>query len=141
MPGDPGADSPAAMSSHRAQRVAGEISSILAELLRRGVRDPRVTPITITSVRVTPDLSLAHVNFVPLGGEGDVEALTEGLESAGGFLRRELGRRLRLRTTPDLRWHLDGNLDKAIGITRLLDSLAADRTERERDPDAERGEE
>ncbi len=124
------------MSSHRAQRVAGEVADILAELLRRGVRDPRVTPITITSVRVSPDLSIARVNYVPLGGTGDAEELGEGLASASGYLRRELGRKLRLRITPELRWHLDANLEKAIGMTRLLDQLADERAEREGIDDA-----
>lgn len=119
------------MSSHRAQRVAGEIADILATLLRRGVRDPRVTPITITSVRVSPDLSVARVNYVPLGGEGDAESLADGLASAGGFLRRQLGRQLRLRITPELHWHLDNNLEKAIGMTQLLDQLAEERAQRE----------
>lgn len=124
------------MSSHRAQRVAGEIADILATLLRRGVRDPRVTPITITSVRVSPDLSVARVNYVPLGGEGDPESLADGLASAGGYLRRQLGRQLRLRITPELHWHLDQNLEKAIGMTRLLDQLAEERAEREGTGDA-----
>jgi ribosome-binding factor A len=116
------------MPTHRSERVSGEVADVLAELLRQGLRDPRVTPITLTSVKVSPDLGVAHVNFIPLGGEGQPAEILAGLRSATGFLRRELGHRLRLRHVPELRFHLDDKLDKAFQVTRLLDELSGQRT-------------
>jgi ribosome-binding factor A len=122
---------------HRADRVSGEISAALSRILQEGVRDPRVTHITITSVRLSPDLRVARVNFVPLGGHGDPDAIIAGLSSATGYLRRELGRRVRLKYVPELNFHLDEDLDKAMGITALLDRLTVDRLSAQRASDAE----
>ena len=111
----------------RSDRVAGEVSFALSRILQEGLRDPRVTALTITSVRLSDDLRVARVNFVPLGGHGNVDAIVSGLDSARGYLRRELGHRLRLKYVPELRFHLDEQLDRAIGMTALLDSLTAAR--------------
>ena len=113
----------------RPERVAQQLTEVLAGVLRQGVRDPRVTPLTITRVRMSPDLRVADINVVPLGGGGDGEELLDGLESATGFLRRQVGRHLRLRHTPELRFHLDMVLDEAIEMTRLLDRMASEREE------------
>ena len=113
----------------RPERVAQQLADVLAGVLRQGVRDPRVTPLTITRVRMSPDLRVANINIVPLGGDGDGDALIAGLESATGFLRRQVGRHLRLRHTPELRFHLDNALDEAIAMTRLLDQMASEREE------------
>ena len=115
----------------RAERIGGEVFSVLAAVLRDGLKDPRVGSITITSVRVSDDLSVARVNFVTLGGQGDCAAVVEGLESAKGYLRREVGKRLRLRIVPDLRFHLDTQLDKAMEMTRVLRGLSDERAIRE----------
>jgi ribosome-binding factor A len=78
---------------------------------------------------MSADLRVADINIVPLGGDGDGEALIEGLESATGFLRRQVGRHLQLRHTPELRFHLDTQLNVAIEMTRLLDRMTAEREE------------
>ena len=111
----------------RPERVAQQVSQVLSATFRRGIRDPRVTPLTITRVRMSPDLRVADINVVPLGGDGDAESLLDGLESATGFLRRQVGRELRLRHTPELRFHIDTMLDEVIAMTRLLDQMAAER--------------
>ena len=132
----PGIDGPtdrhyaAGMSKYqRPDRVAQQVADVLADVFRRGIRDPRVKPLTITHVRISPDLRVANVNIVPLGGEGDTESLLDGLRSATGFLRRQLGRELRLKHTPELRFHIDTALDEAIAMTRLLDQLSSEREE------------
>lgn len=117
----------------RAERIGGEVSSVLAAVLRDGLKDPRVGPITITSVRVSDDLSVARINFVPLGGQGDPTEVVEGLESAKGYLRRQVAKRLRLRIVPDLRFHLDTQLDKAMEMTEFLRGLSEERAVRERE--------
>lgn len=83
-----------------------------------------MTPITLTSIRVTDDLRLARVNFVPLGGEGDSEQIAAGLEAARGFIRREIGRRVRLKYVPELRFHLDEALAESFRVADLIDELA-----------------
>ena len=112
---------------NRPDRVAGEITAALSQILREGLRDPRVGQITLTSVRITDDLRLARVNFIPLGGQGDPEEIVKGLQSASGYLRRELGNRVHLRYVPELRFHLDTHLDEAMHITCVLDKMIEDR--------------
>lgn len=109
--------------NRRLDRVAGDIADILSSLIRAGLRDPRITPITITVVRMSVDLRIAHVNFTPLGGQGDPEAILKGLFSATGYLRRELGQRLQLRHVPELRFHLDDSITRGVEMTQLLDAL------------------
>jgi ribosome-binding factor A len=93
------------------------------DLLGRKVSDPRLEMITITDVVVTPDVVRANVHYSILGGaEAQAEAQA-GLESAAGWLRRELGRRLRLRNTPELVFHYDPSLERGEHIASILDEL------------------
>lgn len=110
-------------SPKRHERVAGEIHAVLADALRTRIKDPRVTPVSITGVRLSPDLSVAVVYYTPLGGAGDSRELESGLRAAGGFLRRELGQQLRLRHVPELQFRLDAGLDEAIRLTSLLSRM------------------
>ena len=101
----------------------------LSELLARKVREPRVAGVVITEVRVTSDLSLARVYFrVPRDGPGFDEA-EEGLNSAAGFLRRELGQLLRIRRTPELRFLPDETIDSAMRIEEILKGLGQGSTD------------
>jgi ribosome-binding factor A len=110
-------------SFRRADRVAGEVLRGLSEILLDGVKDPRVSSISLTSVSLSDDLRTAHVRFVPLGGDGDPDRILEGLEAARGFLRRELGRKLRLKVLPQLHFHIDRGLDEAFRVNQLIESL------------------
>ena len=105
------------------RRVGDMIRSHLMDLLERKVNDPRLQMVTITSVEVTADAARATVHFSVLG---DAEAQAEaqhGLESAAGWMRRELGRRLRLRNTPQLVFHYDPSLEHGQHIAGILDEL------------------
>jgi ribosome-binding factor A len=82
----------------RNQRVGESMREVLGELLQRQVKDPRVGFVTITAVRVKPDLSRADVYYTVLGDERDRAATQAGLESAAPFLRSETGRRVRKST-------------------------------------------
>lgn len=116
------------MASRRQRRVAQQIHRELGQLLMREARDPRLSAVTITEVRVTPDLLLARIYFSVLG---DVEAKKEaqaGLERAGGFLRTQLAERLRLRFVPDLSFLLDESADYGQRIDELLDQIAAEQS-------------
>jgi len=107
-------------------RVADLIQTHLTDLLQTRVNDPRVAMVTVTGVEVTPDTRRADVYVTVLGGpEAKAEAMA-GLQSAAGFLRRELGQRVRLRNTPELVFHWDDSLERGERIDHLLDQLKDD---------------
>lgn len=118
-------------SPNRTERVAGEIQAILADALRRDVKDPRITPITITRVRVAGDMGKAWVHFAPLGGGGDPKQIQQGLRAASGFLRRELGKAMSLRHVPELVFQHDDGIDDAVRLTSLLDRMEREDLARE----------
>ena len=111
------------MSSNRINRINEEIQKELSALLRT-VKDPRVqdTMISITRVETTPDLRYTKVYVSFLQRENAKQALT-GLKSAGGYLRRELGRALSLRYTPELLFQEDDSIDKGTHILKLLNDI------------------
>lgn len=111
------------MASNRIERINEEIQRELSDLLRR-VKDPRVqnTMISITRVEATPDLRYAKVYASFLEAEKAPEAM-KGLKSAAGYLRRELGRTLQLRYTPELVWALDDSITYGAKMLELINSL------------------
>ena len=111
------------MASNRIGRINEEIQRELAELLR-GLKDPRVqdTMISITRVETTPDLRYAQVYTSFLEADRAKDAL-KGLKSASGYLRRELGRALQLRYTPELQWVLDDSITYGAKMLELINSL------------------
>jgi ribosome-binding factor A len=111
------------MSKRYQRRVSDLIRGHLTDLLERKINDPRLEMVTITDVVVTPDVVRANVHYSILGG-AEVQAEAQaGLESAAGWLRRELGRRLRLRNTPELVFHYDPSLERGEHIASILDEL------------------
>ena len=113
----------------RTHRMEAQMQRVLAELLRREVKDPRVGMVTITQVELAPDLSLARVLFVPFGMpvEGDARAVAarnaeqlEGLEAAARFLRGEVARRVGLRHAPRLVFVADDSFDRAAHLSALI---------------------
>ena len=119
------------MTDRRTARLNEQLKRELSGLIARKVRDPRIEGVLITDVRVTPDLWLARVFFRPPGGEGEADEALHGLEAASGFLRRELGRVLRIRRIPELRFLYDETLDSASRIESLLRELREEETEDE----------
>ena len=110
------------MASNRIGRINEEIQRELAALLRT-VKDPRVHGlVSITHVETTPDLRYAKV-YVNLLDRGDSKEVIRGLKSAGGYLRRELGRALSLRYTPELLFQEDDSIDKGTHILKLLNDI------------------
>jgi ribosome-binding factor A len=95
----------------------------LSNLLERKIKDPRLDMVTITDVVVTPDASRADVYFSALGGEEAQGNARKGLKSAAGYLRRELGRELRLRNIPELVFHYDRSVERGERISAILDEL------------------
>ena len=117
------------MASNRIGRINEEIQKELAHLIRN-LKDPRVqdTMISITHVETTPDLRWAKVYVSFLQEERAKDAL-KGLQSAGGYLRRELGRALNLRYTPELNWALDDSITYGAKMLALINSLEVDKNE------------
>ena len=111
------------MASNRINRINEEIQKALAELIRE-LKDPRVqnTMISITRVETTPDLRYAKV-YTSFLEENKADDALKGLKSAGGFLRRELGRTLQLRYTPELVWALDDSITYGAKMLKLINSL------------------
>ena len=117
------------MASNRIGRINEEIQKELASLIRN-LKDPRVqdTMISITHVETTPDLRYAKVYVSFLQEERANDAL-KGLRSAGGYLRRELGRALNLRYTPELTWAQDDSITYGAKMMKLINSLEVNQDE------------
>ena len=111
------------MASNRIGRINEEIQKELSSLIRN-LKDPRVqdTMISITHVETTPDLRYAKIYASFLQEEKASDAL-KGLKSASGYLRRELGRSLQLRYTPELQWALDDSITYGAKMLKLINSL------------------
>ena len=110
----------------RPARVAERIRAELMELVLRGaIRDPRVKDVVISDVRVTDDLSIARIYVRTLGDPSDRvrEQLVEALRKAAGFLRREIGGKLRLRRVPDLEFFWDEVIDRAVRMESILEEM------------------
>ena len=117
------------MASNRIAIINEEIQKELASLIRN-LKDPRVaeTMISITHVETTPDLRYAKV-YVSFLQENLAADALKGLKSAGGYLRRELGRALQLRYTPELVWALDDSITYGAKMLKLINSLDTGRNE------------
>ncbi len=109
--------------SIRTERIADQIRAELSELLLRDVRDPRVALASVSGVAVSSDLSYANIQISVLGSDEQRQQAMRGLESARGYLRRELAHRLSLRITPELRFFLDRGAEHSQRISELLDDL------------------
>jgi ribosome-binding factor A len=104
-------------------RMSERIQTILSELLRREVSDPRLHNVTITEVQLDPEMFSARIYVNALGDETRQTEVLAGLKRASGFLRREVGKRVRLRSTPELHFMWDTTLEYGERINRLIDEL------------------
>lgn len=109
----------------RKDRVSEQIRRELAELIRTELKDPRVGMISLTDVEVTPDYAHAKVFFSTLAGGENLQAVQTGLQAASGFLRRELGKRIRIHTTPQLHFVYDQSLERGADLSKLIDEASA----------------
>lgn len=108
----------------RAQRVAEQMRKEITDVLLREVSDPRTKNATVTSVDVTGDLQQATVYYTVLGDDAEKKAETQaGLDKAKGFIRREIGSRIRLRKTPELAFEYDSSVAYGSHIDSLIRDL------------------
>ena len=110
----------------RADRVSCLIQEVLSEVLKKKIRDPRLDMATITGVNMSSDLKLARIYFTIHGDKEKSEAACRGFESAKGFIKRSLARRLGLRYMPDLKFFYDESFEYGSHIDKLLDQIATD---------------
>lgn len=122
----------------RSDRVAEQIRRELAELIRLELKDPRVRLVTLTDVEVTPDYAHAKVFYTSLTGVEHQEEIAAGLRRASSFLRRELGKRIKIHHLPDLHFVYDVSVERGTQLSQLIDqavSQSVDKTPSD-DPDA-----
>jgi len=109
------------MTSYRTDQVGEQVREEIMSIIRRELKDPRIGFVSITGVRMSPDLRQARVRVSVLGDTDEQKASIEGLESARGLIRHELGRRLQnLKFSPELRFELDSSIEYAVHINQLL---------------------
>lgn len=111
------------MTQPKQERIADRIQLIVSELLLRELRDPRLQGITVTEVNIDRELQHANVYVNALGDEARAEEVMEGLESAAGFIRREVAQRLQLRSAPTIHYHWDPRLAYIEEIDDLLEHI------------------
>jgi ribosome-binding factor A len=111
------------MTGYRPIRVAELIQAEIADLLLRHLKDPRLTMATISRVVVSPDLRHARIYVSRVGSEAEQQAAMAGFQQATGFIRRHLGKRLKLRYVPQLDFQLDTAIAYGVRVSRLLQEL------------------
>jgi ribosome-binding factor A len=105
----------------RSRRMAEQVKRSVSEIIRSELGDPRVSRVTLSEVEVSRDLAHAKVYVVPLFGEENPDEMIDALNHAAGFIRSELGKRLKARLTPTLRFIYDHSYERADEISRLID--------------------
>ncbi|WP_409253742.1 30S ribosome-binding factor RbfA [Bacillus sp. SCS-153A] len=109
--------------SHRSNRVGEQMKKELSDIIGRKIKDPRVGFVTVTDVEVSGDLQQAKVYITVLGDEEQRENTLKGLAKAKGFIRSEIGQRVRLRKTPELIFEFDESIDYGNRIESLLKKI------------------
>ncbi len=123
------------MSQHRSGRLKETMKEEISDIIRKEMKDPRIDDLTtITGVEVTKDLRHAKVYASVYGDEQKQLDAIRGLQSAAGFIRTELARRIRLRHTPELTFHLDTSIAHGARISELINQV---KKEEEKGPDSD----
>jgi ribosome-binding factor A len=109
------------MGGHRAEQVGAQVREEIMQIVRRDLKDPRIGFVSITQVRMSPDLRSARVRISVLGDESEQKNTLAGLRSATGLIRHQLGRRLEnLKVAPELRFELDPSIEYSVHISKRL---------------------
>ena len=106
-------------------RINGEVQKELSSIIRGEIKDPRIHPMTsVMAVEVAPDLKTCKAYISVLGNQEAKEATITGLNSAEGYIRRQLARNLNLRNTPEIRFILDESIEYGVNMSKLIDDVA-----------------
>lgn len=112
----------------RSDRVGDEIRKVVADLIQHEIKDPRLPDLTsVTEVSVSRDLSHANIYVSVMGSEAAQKDCLAALRSAGGFIRHQIGRKVRLRSLPELHFALDDSIERGIRMGRLIDETLGDK--------------
>jgi ribosome-binding factor A len=117
------------MTHHRNARLNEQLKREVSHILTHKVRDPRVGRVLVTEARVSPDVSVARVFVRPLDQGAEADETLAGLNAAASFVRRELGKVLRLRRIPEVRFVFDATLDSAQRIEEVLKDVLPEEEE------------
>ncbi len=122
-------------------RVNTEVQRELANLIREGIKDPRIHPMTsVTGVEVAPDLKTCKA-FISVLGDSEAKKNTlAGLKSAEGYIRKQLARSINLRNTPEIRFILDESIEYGVTMSKLIDEVSRQEHAQEVHEDGENGE-
>ena|SRR3712207_230212 len=113
------------MASNRIKRISEEVKKAISVMLINGIKDPRISSmISVTDVEVTNDLRYAFVYISILGG--NKEESLEGLNSARGYIRREVGRQVKLRYAPEIIFKIDDSIERGMYMDELIKSVNKD---------------
>jgi ribosome-binding factor A len=118
------------MTSHRSERVGDALRGVIAELLAREIKDPRIGMVTLTRVQMSADLKHARVFFSCLGDDLAHERSLAGLRSASGYIKAHAARRLKLRFTPEITFVFDPSIETSVRVAALLRDQRASETKR-----------
>ena len=116
------------MAGKRAKRVGDMVLREIADVLMKKVRDPRVSGVTLSGVWMSKDLKYARIYYSVLGEDEEVQKAQQGLDSAKGFIRKEVGERLDLKYVPDIQFKHDPSLDKGDHLEKIFQKLKSEET-------------
>ena len=114
------------LAGKRAVRVGDQVLKEIEDLLIRKVKDPRVHGVTLTDVDMSDDLKHARIYYSVIGDQGDIHKIQSGLDSAKGYIKREIGRRLHLRYTPEIIFKHDTTLERGDQMEKLFQKINQD---------------
>lgn len=119
---------------HRSQRLEGELLKVLSEIIREDLKDPRLNLITLTDIKVSRDLSFAKIFISHLDEEKAKEGLM-ALNKGKGFIRKQIGMKLKLRIVPEIAFFIDDTLNYSLKINKILKSIEKDENDTEEIPE------
>ena len=118
-------------------RINGEVLRELSNIIRGEIKDPRINPMTsVVAVEVAPDLKTCKAYISVFGDEKAQQDTVKGLQSAEGYIRRELARKLNLRNTPEIKFVMDQSIAYGVAMSKMIDDVTKD-LKKEDDEDAE----
>ncbi len=113
------------MNKNRVGRISEEIRKVVSELLLTDLKDPRISSMTsVTEVEVTNDLSFAKIYISVLGSDKEKKSTIDGLNSAKGFVRKEISKKLEIRHTPQPLFLLDESIERGVNLSKLIDEVS-----------------
>lgn len=108
------------MANHRVERLAGELKREIGNILDRDIKDPRLELVSVVSVDIAPDGCSAHIYVSPLRSTASTDEISAALSSATGYIRREIGRRLKTRMVPELFFHADSSIAYGVRMGGII---------------------